>query len=74
MPTRICSRLLRTPGAIADGNGVRPHKAAGSPMEAMMIGTVLVILAAVVIAVLGCGWVGQIDVGREDRSTRRHRT
>jgi hypothetical protein len=40
-------------------------------MEAMMIGTFLVILAAVVIAVLGCAWVGQIDVGRDDRSTRR---
>jgi hypothetical protein len=43
-------------------------------MEATMIATLLVILAALLIAVLGCAWVGPIDAERADEPTRQRRT
>jgi hypothetical protein len=52
----------------------RPQAAAGEPMEAVMIGTLVIILAAVVAAVLGCAWVAPDAAGRVDAPTREHRT
>jgi hypothetical protein len=43
-------------------------------MEAAMVATFLVILAALVIAVLGCAWVGPISGERTDVPTRQRRT
>jgi hypothetical protein len=39
-----------------------------------MVATLLVIVAALVIAVFGCAWVGPIGDGRADRSTPPRRT
>jgi hypothetical protein len=39
-----------------------------------MIGTFLIILAALVIAVLGCAWVGPISAERDDEPSRQRRT
>jgi hypothetical protein len=43
-------------------------------MEAAMIGTILTILTALVVAVLGCAWVGPNTADRIGGSTRQHRT
>jgi hypothetical protein len=43
-------------------------------MEAVMMATFLVILAALVIAVLGCAWVGPINAERDDEPSRQRRT
>ena len=65
-----------TPNAGSNSSTQRrgPLSAADSPMEAVMVGTFLIILAALVIAVLGCACVGPIDVGRADGPTRQRRT
>jgi hypothetical protein len=52
----------------------RPQLEAGEPKEAAMIATLLIILVAVVIAVLGCAWVAPDNANRVDASTRQHRT
>jgi hypothetical protein len=43
-------------------------------MEATMIATLVLILAALVLAVLGCAWVGPINLERDDEPTRQRRT
>jgi hypothetical protein len=43
-------------------------------MEAAMIGTLLVCLAALVIAVLGCAWVAPNEIRQADELNRRRRT
>jgi hypothetical protein len=43
-------------------------------VEATMVATLLVIVAALVIAILGGVWVGPINVERDDERTRQRRT
>jgi hypothetical protein len=43
-------------------------------MEATMIATLLVILAALGVAIVGCAWLGPITVDRDDEPTRQRRT
>jgi hypothetical protein len=53
----------------------RPPAAVGRAQEATMIGTFVIILTAVAVAVLGCAWLAPgDDDSRVDVSTRQHRT
>jgi len=52
----------------------RSYLAAGKPMEAAMIGTFVVCLIALVIAVLGCAWVAPNEIRRSDALPKRRRT
>jgi hypothetical protein len=44
---------------------------AGQPMEATMVGTLLVCLGALVVAVLGCAWVRPADGRQTGESTQQ---
>jgi hypothetical protein len=45
---------------------------AGQPMEAAMVGTLLVCLGALVIAVVGCAWIGPTGESQQDRTPNGH--
>jgi hypothetical protein len=45
---------------------------AGQPMEAAMVGTFLVCLGALVIAILGCAWIGPTGELQQDESAKGH--
>ena len=52
----ICSRRFRTKGAATDDTA--PAACSGRlPLEAAMIATFLIAVAALIIAVLGCAWL-----------------
>jgi hypothetical protein len=45
---------------------------AGQPMEAAMVGTFLVCLGALVIAILGCAWIGPAGESQQDKVPDGH--
>jgi hypothetical protein len=45
---------------------------AGQPMEAAMVGTLLVCLGALVIAILGCAWIGPAGESQQDKVPDGH--